>query len=156
MRMATEGDVEAIRGVLLSNAADTSLFQQPERRIRRNLGDFVVVIDGGQLVGCAALHCHTRTNAEILAVAVDPVAHGRGVGTILMRACMSRAAAAGATFLWLATQKPAYFARYGFERMSKWRLPPHVVARKLRLIFEQPARRWLPAMFGRHTFMRLP
>jgi len=156
VRTATEADVEAIRGALVANAGDTSLFQQSERRIRRNLGDFVVVSDTDRLVGCAAVHRHTPANAEILAVAVDPAAQGRGVGTILMQACITRATDAGATFLWLATQKPDYFARYGFVRMSKWRLPLRVVLYKLRLIFEQPLRRWLPALFGRHTFMRLP
>jgi amino-acid N-acetyltransferase len=155
VRTATETDVEAIRAALIANAADTSLFQQSERRIRRNLGDFVVVIDGGKLIGCAAVHRHTRTNGEILAVAVDPAAHGRGIGAILMKSCMMRAAEAGVTMLWLATAKPDYFARYGFARMSRFRLPPRILFRKLRLIFEQPARRWLAALFGRHTFMRL-
>src|SRR5690349_10993620 len=91
VRTATEADVEAIRSALVANAADTSLFQQPEHRIRRNLGDFVVVNDSGRLVGCAAVHRHTATNAEILAVAVDPAAQGRGVGAILMQACITRA-----------------------------------------------------------------
>ncbi|MCU1644101.1 MAG: GCN5-related N-acetyltransferase [Nocardia sp.] len=154
VRRAVQTDVEAIHRVLVANAADTSLFQQSTGRIRRDLDDFVVVMDAGQLVGCAALHHHRWAYAEILAVAVDPVAHGRGVGTMLMRACL--ADGVGATSVWLATAKPVYFARHGFQRMSKWRLPPHVLLRKLRLVFEQPVRRWLPALFGRHTFMRLP
>lgn len=156
VRRAAEADVEAIHRVLVANAADTSLFQQSKGRIRRDLGDFVVVMDAGHVVGCAALHRHGRANAEILAVAVDPVAHGRGVGTMLMRACTTDAVELGATLVWLATEKPAYFARHGFQTMSKWRLPPHAVLRKLTLVFEQPTTRWLPALFGRHTFMRLP
>ncbi|MCU1648702.1 MAG: acetyltransferase, family [Nocardia sp.] len=154
VRRAVEADVEAIHRVLAANAADTSLFQQSKGRIRRDLSDFVVVTDAGRLVGRAALHRHRRANAEILAVAVDPVAHGHGIGTMLVRACM--ADVAGGTLVWLATAKPAYFARHGFQRMSKWRLPPQVVLRKLKLVFEQPVRRRLPALFGRHTFMRLP
>ncbi|MEV0246801.1 GNAT family N-acetyltransferase [Nocardia sp. NPDC050712] len=156
VRRATEADVEAIQRVLAANAADTSLFQQSSGRIRRNLDDFVVAVEAGQQVGCAALQRHTRTNAEILAVAVDPYAHGRGVGAMLVRACMTEAGIAGATFVWLATEKPDYFARFGFRRMSKWRLPLRVVLHKLWLVFEQPASRWLPALYGRHTFMRLP
>ncbi len=156
MRRATAADVEAIHRLLVANAADVSLFQQSDDRIRRDLDDFVVAIEAGQQVGCAALHHHTRANTEILAVAVDPHAHGRGVGAALVRACMTDAARTGATFVWLATGKPDYFARYGFRRMSKWRLPPRVVLRKVRLVLEQPMHRWLPALLGRHTFMWLP
>ncbi|MFF3223065.1 GNAT family N-acetyltransferase [Nocardia suismassiliense] len=156
VRRARQADVEAIRRVLAANAADASLFQQSSGRIRRNLDDFVVALEAGRQVGCAALRHHSRTNAEILAVAVDPDAHGRGVGAMLVRACMTEAESAGATFVWLATEKPDYFARFGFRPMSKWQLPLRIVLHKVRLVFEQPARRWLPALLGRHTFMRLP
>jgi amino-acid N-acetyltransferase len=156
VRSALEEDVAPIHATLAANAADSSLFQQPVRRIRRNLRDFVVAVDATSTVlGCAALHWHARDNAEILAVAVAPDAHGKGVGNALMTACIARSAEHGTIFLWLATAKPDYFARYGFQRISKWRLPLRVVFRKLRLIFDQPVRRWLPALFGRHTFMRL-
>lgn len=84
----------AARGVITS--ADASLFQQSSGRIRRNLDDFVVAVAAGQQVGCAALQHHTRTNTENLSVAVDPDAHGRGVGAMLVRACMTEAASAGA------------------------------------------------------------
>jgi amino-acid N-acetyltransferase len=107
------------------------------------------------IVGCAALKV-IRDHGEILAVAVSPAAHGHGIGGALMRACIDRAATHGVRVVWLATAKPSYFARFGFVRMSKWRLPLRVLLGKLRLIFEQPVRRWLPALFGRHTFMRLP
>lgn len=153
VRKAVESDVEAIYQVLAANAADTSLFQQSPRRIRRDLTDFIIATDATGTLGCAALHRHTPTNAEILAVAVTPSAQGHGVGTILMRACLSNATNPD-TFIWLATQKPAYFARHGFHPISKWQLPPTAILRKLTLVFEQPRNRWLPALFGRHTFMR--
>jgi amino-acid N-acetyltransferase len=156
IRDAADTDVDRIHATLSANAGDTSLFQQSARRVRRDLGDFVVAVDGERILGCAALHWHRGSNAEILAVAVAPDAHGRGVGGELMRACIDRALSRGATFLWLATQKPGYFGKFGFVTMSKWRLPWIAIGRKLRLILEQPARRWLPALFGRHTFMRLP
>jgi amino-acid N-acetyltransferase len=154
IRQATETDVVAIHTALIANAADPPL-QQPEDRIRRNLGDFVVVIENSKLVGCAALHRHSATNAEVRGVAVDPVARGHGIGAILMKACMTRATEAGVKLLWLATAKPDDFGRYGFRRMSRWRLPLRVVLRTLRRVFEQPVRRWLPTLLGRRTFMRL-
>lgn len=155
LRQASLADVEAIRLLLTANAQDRSLFQQPDHQVRRTIGDFLIAeAEEGCVVGCAALHWHRASNAEILAVAVDPDLQGKGVGAALLRACIALSFERGASFLWLATAKPAYFARFAFHPISRWRLPIVVLLTKLRLIFQQPLGRWLPAIFGRHTFMR--
>jgi amino-acid N-acetyltransferase len=155
LRPASLADVEAIHSVLTANAQDRSLFQQPDHQVRRTIGDFLIAeAEPGAVVGCAALHWHRPSIAEILAVAVDPDVQGKGVGAALLRACIERAVERQAEPLWLATAKPTYFARFGFHRMSRWRLPVSVLLTKLSLIFQQPAARWVPALFGRHTFMR--
>ena len=119
------------------------------------LGDFFVVESDARIVGCAALHVASGT-VEILAVAVRPDAQGKGIGKALMSAALDRAKTRSpGAWVWLATAKPMYFTRFGFAPMSKWRLPLAVLVHKLLLVFHQPAARWLPALFGRHTFMRL-
>ncbi|HEY1693006.1 MAG TPA: GNAT family N-acetyltransferase [Polyangiaceae bacterium] len=141
--------------MLTANAGDRSLFQQPDHQVRRTIDDFLLAEgEEGRIIGCAALHWHRPANAEILAVAVEPELQGKGVGSALLRACIEHAAGKAAEFLWLATAKPGYFARFGFQPISRWRLPLVVLLTKLRLIFQQPPARWLPAIFGRHTFMR--
>lgn len=155
VRAAVLSDVEAIRETLVGNAADASLFQQSSRRIRRDIADFIIVTDGSRVVGCAAVHRHTAANAEILAVAVNPLDHGRGAGAALMNYGIASGTRSGATFVWLATEKPDYFERFGFQTISMWHLPTRAIHRKVRLVFEQPVGRWLPALRGRHTFMRL-
>src|SRR5262249_36696401 len=97
---------------------------------------------------------HSAANAEILAVAVAPQLQQQGTGAALVRACIARASEQGVRFLWLATAKPGYFARFDFHPISRWSLPLRVLLHKLRLVFQQPLGRWLPALFGRHTFMR--
>jgi len=159
IRDALEADIAGIISVLGANRHETSLFQQPEHQVRRTLGDFVMAVDEtGNIQGCAALHFHAPCNAEILAVAVAPQAQGTGVGNTLMKACTERAVARtrdrARLFLWLATAKPAYFARFGFRAMSRFRLPLSVLWTKFLLVFQQPPARWVPALFGRHTFMR--
>ena len=155
IRSADDSDVRAILNVLDANRADRSLFQQPEHQVRKTLGDFIVATgDADVVAGCAALRWHTSENAEILAVAVSPEAQGKGVGSLLMRACISRAnEGQTAPLVWLATAKPDYFARFGFRPVSRFRLPAGVLWTKFRLVFQQPIGRWVPALVGRHTFM---
>jgi amino-acid N-acetyltransferase len=155
LRQASLGDVEAIRLILTANAHDRSLFQQPDHQVRRTISDFLIAeTEGGGVAGCAALHWHRPSNAEILAVAVDPGLQGKGVGSALLRACIERATERRAQSLWLATAKPTYFERFGFHPVSRWQLPVAVLLTKLILVFQQRPARWLPAIFGRHTFMR--
>ena len=157
VRPARDGDVPLIVELLRANASEPSLFQQPPAQVCRTLADFLIAVDDdGAAIGCAALHRHSPDSAEILAVAVAPSLQARGTGAALMRACLARAAEGGVQLLWLATAKPAYFARFGFHAFSRWRLGPRVLLYKLLLVLQQPIARWLPALFGRHTFMRLP
>src|SRR5262249_58547055 len=115
---------------------------------------FLVVRDpNGSVVACLGLHRDSKELAEVYGVAVLPDLQGRGIGTILMEKCKERAVAGRLKLLWLATVKPEYFVRYSFRPISRWSLPTSVLLRKLPLVFQQPIRRWLPALFGRHTFM---
>ena len=151
---ATENDISAIVRVLGANRDDPGLFWKTDFEVRSNLGDFLVVRDTWRLVvGCAALHCHSATQAEILSVAVLPAFQGRGIGVRLVQHCEHMAKGSGIERLWLATVKPAYFARFGYKPISRWELPAPVLLRKLRQVFQQPVGRWLPALLGRHTFM---
>jgi amino-acid N-acetyltransferase len=155
IRRAVTGDVAAIEAVLRANADDPSLFQQSASQIRRTLGDFLVIEDEGSILGCAALCRHSDILGEILAVAVHPGAQGAGVGSTLVRAAIELAGRSGLRRIWLGTARPAYFARFGFRPISRWSLPIGLLFHKLRLALQQPPRRWLPAIFGRHRFMAI-
>jgi amino-acid N-acetyltransferase len=151
---ARTGDAMAISAVLALNRDDPGLFQESATAVARTLGDFLVAHNHARIVGCAGLHPDSPELAEVYAVAVTPQCQGQGIGRQLMEACRQRARSNGIRYLWLATVKPEYFSRYGFQPISRWELPASVLLRKLRQTFQQPRARWLPALFGRHTFMR--
>jgi amino-acid N-acetyltransferase len=152
---ARAGDSAAIFSVLAANRADLGLFQKSPSQITASLGDFFVARDrAGQVCGCAGLHRDSPELAEIYAVAVLPACQREGIGRQLLQACQDHACSSGIRHLWLATVKPEYFALYGFQPISRWELPASVLLRKLRQILHQPVGRWLPVLFGRHTFMR--
>ncbi|MGD0917212.1 MAG: GNAT family N-acetyltransferase [Thermodesulfobacteriota bacterium] len=155
-RNARHEDVERIIALLQSNFSETSLFQQPLREVRRNIPEFALAEDPtGSLIGCAQIHWFPRNIVEILAVAVHFNSQGQGIGNALMTRCIDSVISQNAHLLWLATAKPSYFSRFGFEPMSKWELPLEVLRHKFFLVFQQPVLRWLPALIGRHTFMKL-
>jgi len=152
---ATAEDAPAISSVLAANRDDPGLFQESATAVAGALGDFLVARnEAGEIIGCAGLHRDSLEEAEVYAVAVTPQSQGQGIGGQLMQACQQGARAGGLRHLWLASVKPAYFSRYGFQPISRWELPASTLLRKLHQTFQQPAGRWLPALFGRHTFMR--
>ncbi len=152
IRKATQHDVPAISQLLRANRADPSLFQQTHAQIRADVDSFYLAFIDAQLVGSAAL-VHHPGNTEILGVSVAPAHQGTGVGSALIRHLVDVARAQGLPMLWLGTAKPGYFERFGFQPMSRWRLPIRLLLHKLGLVLRQPAKRWLPAIFGRHVFM---
>lgn len=155
IRSATRNDAAAICGILVANRDDPGLFQKPASAIAASIGDFVVGVCGtGQILATAGLHRESLNLAEVYAVAVLPSYQGAGIGRCLVEACLQRAADERIATIWLATIKPEYFARYGFQPMKRWELPPSVLWRKFIQTFEQPASRWLKTLGGRHTFMR--
>lgn len=155
IRSATPNDATAICAILAANRDDPGLFQKSREAIVDSIGDFLVAVsEDGQIVGVAGLHQDRSDLGELYAVAVLPSCQGQGIGGRLVRAGLQRAAEASIANVWLATIKPAYFARYGFRPMKRWELPRAVLWRKLHQTIEQPATRWLKTLLGRHTFMR--
>lgn len=154
VRGATVNDVAPIAASLAANGSDPALFLRTPADVLRHLSDFLVAEDPAHtIVGCAALHYYGPACAEILSVAVLPSAQGQGIGALLMREAIERARSQGVPQLWLATAKPQYFERFGFTPIRRLALPPAVFFAKLRQVFAQPAKRWLPALLGRFTFM---
>jgi len=152
---ARADDAASISSILATNRGDPGLYQESVRDVARSINDFCVArLRSGKIVGSAGLHLDSPHLAEVYAVAVAPEYQGQGVGWLLMQACRERARSYGVHHLWLATVKPAYFTRSGFQPISRWQLPAAVLLRKLRQTLHQPVARWLPALRGKYTFMK--
>lgn len=151
---ARREDAEAIAALLERNRAVAILLLQPPELVRTHIDEFVLVRGPAGLHGCAQLRRHRPRIVEIMSVAVDPAAHGRGIGSACVRACLARACALQAQLIWLATNNPAFFAKLGFVPISMSRIPATILLGKLAVVVRQPLARWPTAVFGGQQFMR--
>lgn len=88
-----------------------------EGEIYETIRDFVVVRDpnGTRLLAAGALHVEWRDLAEIKSLVVDPGTQGRGLGRIIVDACLNEAVVMGLKTVFALTTTPAFFERLGFH-----------------------------------------
>ena len=88
-----------------------------EGEIYETIRDFVVVRDPGgrKLLAAGALHVEWRDLAEIKSLVVDPGTQGRGLGRIVVDACLEEAVGLGLKTVFALTTTPAFFERLGFR-----------------------------------------
>lgn len=147
-------DAAEISRILSANFSHRGLFQASASRVSSSISDFLIARDvTGRIVGCAAVHRDGEGLAQLHSVAVLPGYQNADVGKRLISAAVQFATSAGIKRLWGATERPVYFAYYGFRPISRWRLPILVLLRQLAKIVHQPVARIPGALFGRYTFM---
>ncbi|MDE2965899.1 MAG: N-acetyltransferase [Chloroflexota bacterium] len=88
-----------------------------EGEIYETIRDFVVVRDtnGSRLLAAGALHVEWRDLAEIKSLVVDPGTQGKGLGRIVVDACLDEAVGMGLKTVFALTTTPAFFERLGFR-----------------------------------------
>ena len=104
-------------------------------------GHIVFAIEAGEAVGCCALIALPDGGFEVSKMAVAEAHKGRGLGRVLMAACVERARAAGAPRLYLETNSslaPALglYRSFGFQVIAPAEPSPYAradVAMELRL-----------------------
>ena len=85
---ATMADAPVIQDLVSSFASLGEMLPRPLAEIYEHLRDFLVVRDNERLVACAALHIMWEDLAEIRSLAVLDEWQDRGVGALLVEACV--------------------------------------------------------------------
>jgi amino-acid N-acetyltransferase len=96
----------------------------------RTFREFVVACDEetGAVLGCGALRVYSPQLAEIISLAVDETAHGRGVGRKLVERLEVEAAALQIGTVFALTLQEGFFHRLGFRTVQKELFPLKVWA----------------------------
>jgi len=120
-------DAQRIHELVNSFADKEEMLPRALSEIYENLRDFFVIRDRDkQVIGCAALHISWADLAEIKSLAVSEDKQAKGLGSILVEACLDEANELGIPTVFCLTYKPAFFERYKFHQVDKMELPRKV------------------------------
>jgi amino-acid N-acetyltransferase len=128
IRKAKICDIKQIRGLVNSFAKKELMLPRSLNELYENIRDFWVAEEKGRIIGCAGLHISWDDLAELKSVAVLKNRQGRGIGRLLVLACLEEAKNIGARKVFALTYKPGFFRRFGFKKVAHKRLPHKIWA----------------------------
>ncbi len=130
LRKARIEDVKTIHALLMECAKGELLLPRSFNQLYSHLRDFYVLAskEGKDVKGCCALSICWEGLAEIRSLVVHPDVQKKGYGRKLVEACLSEAVTLGVYKVFTLTYQRDFFAKMGFEEVSKEKLPQKVWA----------------------------
>ena len=130
VRKARVKEVPEIYRLLMTYAGQWNVLPRSLSELYSYVRDFFIYQeDGGDsLLGMGALHVFWEDLGEIRSLLVTPEHQGRGIGTILVRACLEEARALGLKQVVVLTDRPGFFQRFGFRELAREQLHPRLWA----------------------------
>lgn len=126
-RPARLADVPAIGGVIAGFAERKMMLSRSPSELYEDVRDFLVAeAEPGGVCGCVALHIDTEKIAEIKALAVASSVQGKGIGRGLVETALAEARQLGLERVFCLTYQVDFFARLGFVKVDRARLPDKV------------------------------
>lgn len=125
-RKATFKDIEAIHKLVNDYAEKGLMLSRSRNSLYETLRDLVVAEEDGAIIGVGSLHLIWDELAEIRALAVCPQKTKTGIGRKIVEALMTEAEHLGVKTMFTLTYQPGFFAKLGFEEVSKDLLPHKV------------------------------
>jgi N-acetylglutamate synthase-like GNAT family acetyltransferase len=115
VRRASEADVAAIEAFIEPYVDDGKLLPRTYDELTELLPSFFIAELNGQIVGCAALEIYSRKLAEIRSLAVSPDVQGKGIGRLLVEACIELARERNVLEVMAITSSEDFFKACGFD-----------------------------------------
>ncbi|HEY50552.1 MAG TPA: N-acetyltransferase [Dehalococcoidia bacterium] len=119
-------DVPQIHQLINHFADRDEMLPRSLSEIYENIRDYFVCRQGEGVVACAALHVIWSDLAEIKSVAVAKKYQKKGLGTMLVEACLKEAEVLGIPTIFCLTYRPAFFEKFGLSQIDKMELPRKV------------------------------
>ena len=119
-------DVAQMHQLINKFAQSGEMLARPLSELYEDIRDYVVIKDGDRVLACASLHVAWEDLAEIRSVAVSEDSQGRGMGAMLIEACLEEALELGIKTVFCFTYQPEFFKRHRFVDIDKMELPRKV------------------------------
>ena len=123
VRKASMRDIPHILALINGYAAQAVMLPRTEFELSENIRDFSCAWDGGELLGCAALHFYGPHSAEVRSLAVRPDVKKLGVGRRLVESLELEAHEQDLACTFAFTYVPGFFERLGFREVERGELP---------------------------------
>ena len=94
--------------------------------------EFVVAVQGDEVIGCGALHILWEDLAEVRTVAVKEAFHNQGIGHKIIDAVVDRAKSLGVERIFCLTFQTEFFGKHGFKEIEGTPVEPAVYQELLR------------------------
>ncbi len=125
---------EWIKRYFAIEAKDENCFADPRGTILNRGGRIFLAVKDGEAVGCCALLFRSPGEFEVAKMSVTELHRGEGIGRLLLEKTIAEARAAGATRLYLETNRklPSAIRLYesvGFRHLPAERVVPSPYAR---------------------------
>jgi amino-acid N-acetyltransferase len=132
VRAAKTSDVKGIRKLIDLYAPQRRILSKETVTLFESVQEFVVAVDGENVVGCGALHVLWEDVAEVRTVAVNQELRGKGVGHQILEKLIEQAIALGVKKLFCLTFETEFFGRHGFTEIQGSPVEPEVYQQLLR------------------------
>jgi amino-acid N-acetyltransferase len=116
-------DIGPILDLINGYAAKGIMLPRTEFEVSEDIRDFSVILAGGRLVGCGALHFYTPTIGEIRSLAVAESAKTHGIGRRLIETLAGEASGYALDAIFAFTYVAEFFRKMGFHEVERGELP---------------------------------
>ena len=122
-RKAGMHDIGPILDLINGYAAKGIMLPRTEFEVSEDIRDFSVIVTGGRMVGCGALHFYTPYIGEIRSLAVAEEHKTHGIGRRLIEALVEEASGYSLDAVFAFTYVAGFFRKMSFDEVERGELP---------------------------------
>jgi amino-acid N-acetyltransferase len=126
LKRASIEDVKKIHAIVNASASKGEMLARSLGELYDNMRDYVVYEESGTVLGSCALHICWEDLAEIRSLCIVDKARMKGVGRMLVNACIEEAKSLRVGKIFVLTYQEQFFQKCGFLTVDKKELPQKI------------------------------
>jgi amino-acid N-acetyltransferase len=126
LRKASIEDMKKIHGIINFSASRGEMLPRSLGELYDNMRDYFVCEENENILGTCALHICWEDIAEVRSLCVVESSRKKGIGKILVNACIEEAKMFNIERIFLLTYQEEFFKKCGFKPVDKKELPQKI------------------------------